>query len=269
MKVISLPCPEWLFWSACWHVGNPMCREAFIADMLLRVRKTKNANLLLGGDQIEAIAPIDKRYCAESHDQTVVNQLQKYASFLAPVKKQLAGMIMGNHEYKLKYLGNVCKLVLDMAQIDKAKFLGGVGYINFITNNAKILRTVCGHSSFSHGKAIGNKETYEARVQARLRASLEHWDADLKLAAHSHHGLVAPPMSLDKLSTQGGEVKMRPDKFIDYWCAISPSMFASYDDLEMPSYAEIAMLPPTDIGYVVVKINKKHAVVENIEIVKG
>jgi len=55
---------------------------------------------------------------------------------------------------------------------------------------------------------------------------------------------------------QGKSFKRRPKKIIDEFCIACPSLFGNYGEGTQASYAEIAMMAPTDLGWIEIDIDR-------------
>ena len=243
-----------LIGTSCWHIGNPECRTKKITEML----QTGRPWVMLG-DIIEAITPIDPRFHAETHSDTILNQCEYAASFVGQFGDTLIGTHIGNHEDKVSSkVGDVARLVLTLAGLvkrdeDSKYWLGGV-----CDTTLKCPGGVCklftGHSKLGFsGVGTNNPERDQLNKQIKLRRVLKPWKADLKLIGHGHRTVIAPPVFTETLSNG----KMIKEVISPEWCAMAPSLFGQYDISDRyPAYSELAMYGPTDIGWVVATIHK-------------
>lgn len=255
--------------TACWHVGNPNCKEETIERLMEKCNEEKMPWIHLG-DIIEAISPTDPRFHCETHEKSILAQTAEAASYVARAKKHLIGMILGNHEEKIdRVIGSTVQDILSRVFHSSPKAgslnLGGMAYIDFICPEGTA-RGLFSHSRFSSGIGRSTYEPYETtqkKKQDKIRNLLKYWTADFKCVAHGHTEIIAPPVTRPTLAVVDGKSEMvevveRPE-----WCAMCPSMFGNYDvSGRYPSYAEMAMYPPTDIGWLEVVLDRTGKVQE-------
>jgi hypothetical protein len=252
-----------IVFTSCWHIGNPACREKHIEELMIDCAKTKTPWIMLG-DIIECIAPVDPRYHCETHGETVISQCEMAGGYMAQGIDTCWGLHIGNHEDKVSAkVGDLTRLTLMNGLRYKSKgnkqlvaltndlHLGGACFTNVKCPNGE-LTIFTAHSRLSVSSA-GTSDPDRDRLnrQIRLRRKLKAWRADLKVVGHGHTNLVSPPVARPVLSMREFETKQVDDNVCTEWCAMAASMFLNYHSSEdYPDYAEMALYPPTDIGYI-------------------
>lgn len=249
--------------TSCWHIGNPQCREDKIKRLMESCARTETPFVMLG-DIIESIGPFDKRYHAETHKESVTKQMRRAAEILAIGKKMLIGLHVGNHEDALSRLvGSVTNDVLERAKTPLEKDFGGAHSTDLICPSGTC-KMFSAHSSITVGGGTSDPDRDMVNRHIRLRRLLSYWQADLKVIGHGHRAVIAPPVSRDLLYSDAQRETMKATVIKPEWCVMAPSMFASYSRGHYPSYAEIKLYPPTDIGWCVATIGCDGKVV-NVE----
>ena len=259
--------------TACWHVGNPNCKEENIERLMDKCNAEKMPWIHLG-DIIEAIGPTDSRFHCETHEKSILAQTAEAATHVMRAKKYLIGMVLGNHEEKLdRTIGWTIKDILERVYHDPTKAfernLCGLAFIDFICPSGSCMGMFA-HSKISMGIGRSTSEPEELvalKRENKLRNLLKCFDADLKIVAHGHRSVIAPPVVRPKLSVEGTDrgprSVMRRDVERPEWCAMCPSMFGNYEvSTSYPSYAEMALYPPTDIGWLEVDLGRDGTVLE-------
>jgi len=261
-----------VIFSSCWHIGNPACRERHIEE-LMRVCREDRIPWVMLGDIIEAIVPIDPRFHCETHQETILAQVESAAGYMAQGLESCIGLHVGNHEDKVSAkFGDVTSLCLRTAlrmangKMSKSSLdtkssnlhLGGTAFTHLRCPDGTCT-VFTGHSRLSVSSA-GTSDPDRDRINRaiRLRRKLSPWQADIKVVGHGHINLIAPPVQFAQLKSLGDKTTQQSNKLRPEWCAMSASMFVNYDNNEdYPDYAELAMYPPTDIGYIRATINRK------------
>ena len=251
-----------LGFTACWHDGNQSCQRDAIIAMLHSFRRRKLPWWHLG-DAIEAIAPYDKRFCCESHKKTIMAQASDAASLLRVAKDTLVGLHVGNHEDKLsRIMGDMTMDMLERAYIleDEAKrrWIGGVAITKVVCPGGSC-DVVTAHSDISLGGGTSDPDHDAERKRTKLRRYLSAFAGQLKVIAHAHQAVIAPPVTSTAVGFNGaGKFAVRPE-----WCAACPSMFETYnagDSMAYPEYAERAMYGAAGIGWIEADIFRDGAV---------
>ena len=245
--------------TSCWHVGSPSCREKRIVSMLERWKENRTPWVNLG-DTIDGIASPDKRYHCETAGLTITSQLERVAELSYIAKNTMIGTVIGNHDNSLsKYIGCCVRHMLHIIYNHsnaEYRWLGAAAMVDFECPEGTC-RGLFTHSNISMGGDTSDPDRDDVNKRIRLRRRLQHFDGDFKVVGHGHTCVIAPPVTFDVLSISKDRKEhmikkpLRPE-----WCGMCPSMFASYGNEDYPSYAEMAMYPPQDIGYLEVDINR-------------
>lgn len=178
-----------------WHVGSSNCHLDGIKAFIRRAVDTKSY-VVLKGDLIEAIIPGDKRYSVGAVDtrfKTPKDQAKYVGELLKPIKDQIIGITIGNHEYKLLNIFDPIEMICDTAGLDY-EHQYGAGIFKFIAlNNGKIMHRML----FCHGtKSLpaGAKDPIQReanRLAAQKRNLEELGFADCIYASQGHHHQLA------------------------------------------------------------------------------
>jgi hypothetical protein len=249
--------------TSCWHVGNPQCRVSRIQEMVAEFVDRQMPWVMLG-DIIEGIAPLDRRYHQDTHHDSINLQVHDAKQLMVPAKGLLLGISVGNHEdTAAKMVGDITADLLRRLYggFRRNRWFGGATRMQFRCPDGEVSGFFA-HSRITLGGGTSDPERDEVTRKIKLRRRLMRFDANFKVVGHGHHMLVAPPVYMDKLTTVNKRGQMVPTPYKPEWVAMSPSMFASYDDDDYPSYAEQALLPPGDIGWIECVLRRDGTVVE-------
>jgi len=251
--------------TSCWHVGNPQCREDKITEMLNRWKSKKTPWINLG-DTVEGITALDPRFHCETHQASICMQIAQAADLAKIARNQMIGSIIGNHEDKLsKYFGCATRDFLSRVYKDKSqaeyRWLGAAARIDFQCPDG-VCKGFFAHSRLSYNSMEPNEERRLANAAIKLRNNLRPFEGDLKIVGHGHKSIITKPVPKKQLSIVNGKEKMVDNNLYPEWCAMCPSMFASYDNQGYPSYGELAMFPPQDVGYLEADIRRDGTVKE-------
>jgi hypothetical protein len=214
------------------------------------------------GDLIEAIGPLDKRFCLDTHKDSIMAQIEEATELIAPAARCLQGIHLGNHENKLSNsIGNISLDVFNrLKHRGLSKYCAFDGYFAFIRMRCPEgdCRMFTGHGGRSISFRSDNPDRDKVNEEIKLRRLLSRFTADLKVIAHFHKVIVAgPQMFTRNIEGDGFKIKRRNtsnDKSISVAC---PSFYKTYDDGDMPSYGEIAMYDPTDLGWIEVVLDRE------------
>ena len=247
---------------ACWHIGNPCSLVEKIRSHMLMLRR-KGWPWMHLGDMIEAITPIDKRFCGETHRDTIFKQLQGAAELVRLARDTCIGLMIGNHEDKLcRVIGDpvrdICSRVWGEQDNPGSRWLGGLAMLRLQCPDG-VCDVLATHSRlrFSNGTSDPDRDLVTAQI--KLRRYLSGFEADLKLAAHTHRPLIAPP--IERTVITAGENKRV--KATSAWCAVTPSMLETYnagDSEAYPAYSELEAYPHSPTGWIEADIDRRGAV---------
>jgi len=260
-------------YGSCWHIGNPAIHWEGIAKFLQRAKKMPWWHV---GDLLESIMPGDKRFNVNEHKATLLDNIKLASKHMGKASSTCWGLLMGNHERKCSNLvGDISETVANNA---KVPYLGSVAalHVHAPKGEATILTA---HGSGSIRGNSGIPERDDTNMRIKLRRKLDIFNGVLLKAVGHYHMTIVAPMTLryrgrftDERMKRGLEVAD------DSWCCACPSMFLNYThDSLTSSYAEAALYPPTDIGWIEViwnsdatiacinSINEKGQIVESYE----
>lgn len=254
-----------------FHMGAVNCHYGLIENLIADM--AKGTYLLNMGDNIEAIAPHDKRYAHASTDfrrklLTSQEQAGAFVDLFRPVRKKILAIGDGNHEAKLF---NICDFGQVIAKDLDCPY-GGYNYVARFTFKGKLLFKV--FISHGAGRLMSQaKDPIQRRANQKsaLRRKLENTgisDCIVMAYGHTHQLLVVPP-TIDmetNLGTTTREVKQRRrNPTIQNAAYISPERrwylntgstlrLYSKPGTRAFGYAEMMMLQPADLGWPVMKV---------------
>lgn len=253
MKVTSvgLAKRETVLYHSCTHIGNPNRHEEGTKRFFERAKKHKWIHL---GDIIESIMPCDSRYSVEEHVDSVLGCIGEAVSYVESARKTCIGLIMGNHEYKLsRKLGNITKKIALDAQVP----FGSHTMATYYHHGANGLSAFAAHGAGNIRARTSEPERNEANMKIRLRNLLKDFQFELKVIGHFHRVIVAEAVYEERLSLDGMlDLKRRPQNTRTDWCIACPSLFSNYVPDSVGSYAEAALMPPTDLGWMEIDTEK-------------
>jgi hypothetical protein len=275
----ELPRDFTLLLTSDYHFGNVNCHKELLQEMVASVqdrrRKKIKAYLTNLGDNLDSIAPDDKRYKHASVDFqsgliTPKAQANAVVELLKPVKDMVLAIGEGNHEAKLWNLESFGQTIAD----DLGVPFGGYNYIlQCVDKDTKELmfKVFCSHGSGRLPKGAKDPIQREANRKAHLKRKLDatgFTDCALFCMGHTHQLVtVKPTMDKDLLLTtsdDGIHQHKRPES--DHSASyISPERryyanTGGFLKLYSPpgskvfGYAEIALMEPTKLGWVEVDV---------------
>lgn len=105
------------------HVGNNGFQKESLLSTIEKIKKDKNAVVILNGDLGDYIRNNDPRYLVNDVDQLypdIEDQYFAIIDFLAPIKDKIIGVGMGNHEFTIwKHNGfNLTKMLATHFGVD-------------------------------------------------------------------------------------------------------------------------------------------------------
>ena len=192
------------------QVGNIGCREDKIAKRSKYIRNTPNRFTLFGGDQIDAISPLDRRFNRETEvefdfDQQRAKWQKLHQALFEVHKKQTIkstwisspeenykheginekvwGLLWGNHEYKIPYL---TKSLIDnqFCKQNQLHFLGAKCMIGLrVMWKNEILHEWS--LAIMHGSGGGT-------VENMFKGMKQNWEADAYFCSHLHQKKIQP-----------------------------------------------------------------------------
>ena len=242
-------------YGSCFHIGNPNVHND---GMQVFMDRAKTRPWWHVGDMIESILPGDPRFSITEHKDATLTNIQSAVELLAQANKTCLGLAMGNHEWKAS--GKLGDITEDMANRAKIPNLGVTAFIDMIAPDGQC-RVFTAHGRGSVGFNSGFPDRDKVNCEIKLRRLLSPFEADLKCIGHFHRTIIAPEVDKAKGIVEDGEFKRRPRRVVPEWCVACPSLFCNYENgSTSASYAEIAMMPPTDLGWIEIDITRDGSV---------
>jgi hypothetical protein len=247
------------------HIGSPNVSEESINDMIAYVLKTKNCYIVNIGDNIEAIAPKDKRFSfSNCQYQTAQQQADKVVELFTPVKDKILAWGTGNHELAQK---DCCDWGKYMADALDAPY----GGFNFKLEVVELKTHRLMHKLwFSHGSGhLASNAKDDIQREANKKAALKNkmvrsgWGDCIYMGmGHIHKSIIVYPTCEGNLYLTTNDRKINQnyhvmsDQNIPYippdsrFYATSPSFMKLYANpgTGYTSYAEMFGYEPSEIG---------------------
>jgi len=237
-----------IIYGACWHIGNP---NADIDAVGVFIESARRQPWWHAGDVIEAIGPGDKRFQHSEHKDTMLNQIAIAGDTLAVASRTCLGLITGNHEWGAS--GRLGDIAEDIANRAKVPNLGACCFFDIVCPKGKAI-IFAAHGKGSMGFNSGFPERDDVNRRMKLRRILDGFSCDAsatssaKCVAHYHRTIIDPARYKYAATVEGGKFKRRAVELRESWVMACPSLFGNYGD-GPTSYAEIALYPPTDLGW--------------------
>lgn len=239
-----------IMYGSCWHLGNPSVHLGGVRKFMEEAKVKPWWHV---GDMVESILPGDKRFSVAEHKDATLPTVKKASNYIKSAKEKCLGLIIGNHEWKLTaMLGDVSEDIANRADV---KYLGGVVVFRFVCPDGECL-VFSAHGRGSMGFNSGFPERDALNREIKLRRILDRFPGDVKCVGHYHRTIVAPPIDVARGTIVGERMKRRATPHKAEWCIAAPSMFLNYDIGTSVSYAEIALMPPTDLGWMEIVIER-------------
>lgn len=203
---------------------------------------TNTPILVVGmGDYAECITPTDERW----DDATVApwvlrhdigpSQLGRVVDKLAPIKPYLVGLVLGNHENKLRQTSHY-DFQAHLAEALDTRNLGYSAFVRLEITHPKGIRVF--DCRFEHGS--GSAQTEGAKLN-RLIRGMNAFRADIYAMGHVHDVKIANLIEL----YQDDKLRIAAHNRAG---AITGSWFRGYYKSVAPSYVELKGYPPTVMG---------------------
>jgi len=233
------------------HLGSANCDVGAFKEVLCDARDDPNTRLIFMGDQVEAIAPNDKRWHAGGVDPAIIDlahqdriadvYVEKLAELLAPVADKIIAYGDGNHEaaFTKHYYTSISGRVLEAIGRPDA-YTGWACLTRIVFDHRTRKRSLPVRVFHSHGFQAGRLEGGKVNEVRRLLAYIE---ADVYCQGHSHSKWVVPQTRL--------ETDVRFTRLVAhevYTCHTGSFLKTLQQD--HVSYAECAGYPPTSTGVV-------------------
>jgi len=229
-----------------FHTGNSGFEETKLRKLIKDIEKDKKAMVILMGDYGEFINPKDNRFDMDSLSpeyNTVEKQYVAIRNMLMPIKHKIIGLLMGNHDYKIKK-----DMGMDIPRLLSTdlgvEYLGNVGIIKFTVGKSKFTTLAL------HGGGLAT--TMGGQINAIKRYS-ENLDTkpDVCLVGHYHRiDVIIDPRLSNTFET------------ITKYLAITGSFFSTYKNWD-DNYANRRFYSPLPIGCVMFELRKDGSIKDN------
>lgn len=248
------PWPVRIWFTSCWHEGNPsVCTEG-IRKFLEGVGRHRRLWMHLG-DSVEGVLPGDRRWSIVEHKEALLTQISATAKRLASQGKTCLGLIIGNHEEAAsKLVGCVSEKISTDAGVPNL----GQTHIARVACASGDFVMYAAHPRLMFGGYAGESERLQQNQQINLRNRLKMFRADLHIIGHTHRPIVTPPVTVPRMMLDAhGERRYAPclmdlDKS---WYVSVQAMFRVYDE-GLRNYAQANALRPTTLGWMGTVIEK-------------
>ena len=256
------------------HMGNENSYDEGVELMYDYVLQKKNRFIVLMGDRIEAIAVGDKRYDAANKKDVPLQQAKNAIKQDKRIAKRCLGQLMGNHEKKLWYIGNLSRFMCEQNNIPYTTY---TSVFDIHGKHGSMYKMFLWHGN---GSMYSNAKDYQQRIdnyKNTLKNKLKYKAGDCLLMgmAHTHKLLSVEPIQQLYLTYETGMPKQHYLKhdptskgfmhFDTRWYVNTGSFLKLYGNGDEPSYAEEKGYDPIELGFIVVHIvDEKISSVERI-----
>ncbi len=230
------------------HLGSPYIDAEKIDGYLEWIKKNK-AYVFLMGDLFD-IATLDSATEVWGQQMSINNAIKVLVEKFTPIKKQIIGAIIGNHEDRLiRYSNfNPVQTLCDMLEVPYCNYSAVLrfrvgGHTNSKLNivSPTVEYVFYAHHTTGGGATIGGKLNRIVKLNAIFAG------ADAYLGGHNHAKALGEE-SVFYLSKNGrGEAKLLQKKVM----YIDTGSFTTYEN----SYAEKQMLGPNHTGAVRIRMS--------------
>lgn len=249
------------------HIGSPTSSEESVKEMVEYVATNKNVFLANIGDNIEAIAPNDKRFAfSNTPYKTAQQQADRVVELFKPIRDKIIAWGSGNHEWKLINTCDWGKYIADALNVPYGSYVYKVEVHR--RGNHKLMHKLW----FTHGAGyIGSNAKDDIQREANMKASLKgklsrssHADCVYCGMGHIHKSIIVKPTVENRLycnTNESGHIKQHyhvmSNQDADYippdsrFYVSSPSFMKLYSKPGSGyiGYGEIAGYEPSEIGY--------------------
>lgn len=239
-----------LFPFSCVHKDNDGHSASAWREFLAEVKATPHGYAIGLGDYYDWLRTHAREYLRlyphdgdsfNSLDRYRMEQAEKFAEELAPIKGQLIGLALGNHHHQFQDGTNdtqaMCRL-LKVPYLEKASFIRL--YISEKNRSAHAMLKMLVH----HGDGVGGGGSTAGGDVNTLHKKSSDFQFDILMLAHNHRkwGDKQPLLTV----TDRGKAKL-VEKQIAY---IRAGCFMRGYVEGCITYAERKLMKPTDIGHV-------------------
>lgn len=249
------------------HIGTANSAISSIREVICEIASNKRNYVIIKGDLADCIVADDKRFAVTSLDgqrvQTPQDQTEFLISLLTPIRKRLLFLQLGNHEYKLI---NTFDIVRELCKALDVPWGGLIAKFTHLHNGKPKWKGLYCHGNGSIKSQAKDPIQALANQKALLKKKLQPLSSDVVYMSMGHcHRLILVEPTVEQsvhLIDDGERIKQtyrvatdQTQQYIDpeaRWYAATGSFLRTMSEpgLGQLSYAEMAMYPPVEMGYV-------------------
>lgn len=267
------------------HLGPACCFKRGVRNAVEMVKNDPKGYIVFTGDATDAIRPKDHRYAHSTMDReewlmTPQQQADKVIQMFKPVKEKILTWMLGNHEYDAINTFDICRYICNgLGDIQ----WGGIS-CKLIAQHKKKTKKIMHKFYFHHGKgslpagakdSIQRKANKLANMKMRLTNTC-HTDCIYMGISHFHPDrflIIEPTIDEELMMTdRKGEIieerrfttkqnaKYIPPESRYYACSNGFLRTLGKPGSGVISYSEIAMYPPTRLGWLKLKVRDRNLI---------
>jgi len=238
--------------ASCWHYGNQSVSEEGIHNFLTKAKKHP---WIHHGDMVEGITRKDVRFSIDEHKDSLLDSANMAIESIKKARKTCIGVIKGNHDdTPSKEIGDLADFIAVHAGV---KYLTATCFVRYKCPKGTATGFYA-HGSGGSNPRSGDPERKQLNRQIWLRNLLSQFKADICGIGHTHHFIVTPPCSEERLCIgDEANIKRRPVSTRPGWYYAAPSMFQSYNlHADVGNYAEMKLYGATAMGWIETVFNQ-------------
>jgi len=218
--------PRFLWLASCAHIGEES-HDAKLFAQYLAWAKRHNADIVVMGDLLDTGLCIGTKHIGSvwENDLTPDEQIDRACSLLGPLKRQIIGVVTGNHELRIERVTSINPLKQVALRL-------GVDY----SGPSKVLRWNKWTLFCAHGTS-GN-------LTSDFKKVLDGWEGVSVIAlAHVHYLMT---QTIVRFVVEEGSAIVRSRKI---------HLIRTGNFLKYAKYAALALHSPTDVGSAILEDN--------------
>jgi hypothetical protein len=247
------------------HIGTIFHHSRGLQKTLDTIEKDKTAKVILMGDLCESLSVDDPYYDSDTNTEPVpFKQAKEIIRILQPIKKKIIAVLKGNHELRvIRYLNMSEYIASELG----TQYGTWTSKVNFVDNKGnEIFKGLFCHGDQRRATIRSNSPDpikREANEKAMLKDILYPKAGDCLYmgCGHYHRLIVVPPSQELYLTDDGKEIHQHytehPGKGRIHpnlrWYGLSGAFYKQYI-LGHDSYSEIAGYKPTELGYLLLRV---------------
>lgn len=223
-----------------------------------RVAKDPLAFTVLLGDQFDLARTTYRKHLKsyigdgnspQAIDDMVRGQVSELARLLAPIQNKIVGILRGNHTYQ--FLDQTFNDQY-LSQLLKVPYLGVFSMFRVEFRDKKDGKQRCAMPILAHHSGGCKGSRTAGGDTTALKRMEDGFEATIYAAGHTHRKMsfkspkLGIPLSGEPVPREMTKVFIRAGAFLKGYAADYPSNTLPH----VPQYAEEAMYPPVDLGYV-------------------